>query len=321
MAFGTGGFLAISKQSSFGTNTASWHYIPIVNETLTTKIEDLIEESIQNRFEEGASHQGVISVEGDIVMEAHPVLIGHFLRAALGPSSYTAVLSGYVHSNIFPPTQSDWDTNCTLPPHTIQVFRDVGSSYQFTDAVVNALTLEINAGAFTRMTASVIARTASLMNPTTTSYQTTTPWAWDAASISIGGSANADIETLSLKIENSVEGVSTLDATKRWSRIHRNGFRKFSLSGTMDFTSQDEYKAFRAGSMQQFAINIRGDTAVSSGYYNELKIDIPSLRYASYEAAIGGPSRIQASFEGNAKYNSGSGRALLITLQNSQEGY
>lgn len=321
MAFGTGGFLGISKQNSFGAATASWHYIPIINETLTTKIEDLIEESIQNRFEEGESHQGIISAEGDIVMEAHPVLLGHFLRGALGPSSYTAVLSGYVYSNIFPPTQDDWESKCTLPAYTIQVFRDVGSSYQFADAVVNALTLEVNAGAFARVTASVIARTSSLMNPSTTSYQTTTPWAWDACSVAIGGSANADMETLTLKIENSVEGVPTLDTTKRWSRMLRNGFRKFSLGGTMDFSSQDEYKAFRAGSMQQFTVNLKGDTAVSSGYYNELLIDIPSLRYASYEASIGGPNRLQATFEGNAKYNNGSGRALLITLQNSQGGY
>lgn len=321
MAFGTGGFVAISKQNSFGASTASWHYIPVINESLTTKIEDLIEESIQNRFEEGTSHQGLISVEGDIVMEAHPVLVGHFLRAALGPSSFSNVLSGYVYSNIFPPTQEDWEPKCTLPAYTIQVFRDVDSSYQFTDAVVNALTLDINAGAFSRVTASIIARTSSLMNPSTTSYQTTPPWAWDAASISIGGSANADIETLTLKVENSVEGVSTLDATKRWSRILRNGFRKFSLSGTMDFLNQDEYKAFRAGSEQQFTINLKDTTEVSSGYYNEMKIDIPSLRYATYEAAIGGPSRIQANFEGNAKYNSGSGRAMLITLQNSQGGY
>jgi hypothetical protein len=263
----------------------------------------------------------MISAEGDIVMEAHPNLIGHFLRGVLGPASFTNVLSGYVYNNIFPPTQTDWESKCTLPAYTIQVYKDVGSSHQFTDALINALTLEINAGAFSRVTASVIARTSSLMDPTTTSYQTTTPWAWDAASISIGGSANDDVETLSIKIENSIEGVSTLDTTKRWSRFHRNGARKFTISGAMDFVSQAQYNAFRAGSEQQFEVNVKGIAEVSSGYYNELNVKAPSMRLLSYEANIGGPNRIQANFEAEAKYNTGSGRALLITLQNSQGGY
>lgn len=321
MGFGNGGYLAISKQNSFGTATTTWNYIPFVSESLVDNIEHLEEESIQDRYEAGESHDGLMTVEGDIVMEMHPVVIGHFLRAVLGAHSYTAVMSDKVSENYFEPIQSYFDTDCALPPYTIQVFRDVGSAYEFTDCLVNELTLELSTGGFNRVTASVLARTSSLMDPTTSSYEASTPFAWNANSFELDGSGNTDLETFTLKIGNALEGVATMDTTKRWSRFVRNGYRTYEISGTMDFNDHDEYKKYRASSAQAIVINIEDDANVTSGYHNFLKIDMPRVEYRSFEGTIGGPNRIQANFEAVGKYHTGSLNAMLVTLQNSVGGY
>lgn len=319
MGFGTAGFLAISRQNSFGTATSSWQYIPIISENLTESIDQLVEESLRARYEEGPTRTGLISAAGDITMEPNPVMIGHFLRGLLGQSSGTAAGSAFTHT--FNPVQTNFDTNCALPPYTIQVYRDVGSSWQFTDAIVNAMTFEINANALVHATASVIARTSSLMPYTTASFNTGDPWAWDACSISIAGVGNAALETLSVSIENNIEGVVTLDTTKSWSRMLRNGLRTFGVSGTFDFTSQTEYNNFRSQAEQRFVVTVRGATEVSSGYYDTLTFDAPSVRYTSFEGGLSGPSRLQASFDGACKYNTGSAQAFKATLTNTRASY
>lgn len=319
MGFGTAGFLAVSRQNSFGTATNSWEYVPIISENLTTNIDQLVEESIRNRYEEGPSRQGLLSVTGDIVMEMNPLMIGHFFRGCFGPTSNTAV--GSVFDTYFLPTQSDFSSDCALPPYTLQVYRDVGSSWQFTDTLINAISVEINGNALARATVSVIARTSSLMPFTTAAFPTGDPWSWDAASVSIAGTANAAIETLTIKAENNIEGVITLDTTKRWNRMLRNGFRTFGISGTVDFTSQDEYNQFRSQTEQRFLVNLKGETEVGSGYTDNLLFDLPSVRYASFGAGISGPNRLQASFDGAGKYNTTSSYAFKATLTNTKNNY
>lgn len=319
MGFGSTGFLAISKQNSFGTATNSWEYVPILSENLTTNIDQLVEESIRNRYEEGPSRSGVISVAGDIVMEAHPLMIGHFLRGCLGPHSFTAV--GSVFDTYFLPTQTNFSSDCALPPYTLQVYRDVGSSWQFTDAIINALTIEMNASALVRATASVIARTSSLMAYSTAAFPTGAPWAWDATSVSIAGAGDSSLETLTLKIDNGIEGIVTLDTTKSWSRMLRNGFRSFELSGSLDFTSQAEYNIFRAATEQRFLLNVEGNTEVGSGYNETLLLDLPNVRYTSFDAGISGPNRLTASFNGAGKYNTTSSYAFKATLTNTKNNY
>lgn len=319
MGFGSIGFLGISRQNSFGTATNSWEYVPIVSENLTTNIDQLVQENILNRFEEGASKAGVISVTGDITMEVNPLMIGHFLRAFSGPSSFTAV--GSVFNSFFLPTQSNFSSDAALPPYTLQVFRDVGSSWQFTDSMVNALSFEIGANGFVKATASIIARTSSLMNPTVAAFPTGDPWSWDAASVSIAGIANASIETLTIKMENSIEGVVTLDGTKSWSRMLRNGFRTFGISGTFDFNSQSEYNIFRAQTEQRFLVNLKGETTVGSGYTDNLLFDLPSVRYTSFDGGISGPNRLTASFDGAGKFDTTSSYAFKATLTNTKNNY
>lgn len=318
MSYGMQSFLGISKQNSFGTATNSWDYIPIINESLTDNIEQLVQENMFSRFEEGPTQEGLLTVAGDIVFEPEPIMIGHILRGITGQASSTLV--GSVTTWEFTPKQSDFDDNTALPPYTFQIYRDVGSAYQFTDGIFNALSIEINGNAIVRATASVIARTSSLTPKTVPAFPTGDPWTWDTASISIAGAANVDMETVTIGVENNVEGVALLDGTKRHGKYKRSGFRTFAFGGTMDFCDQDEYNNFRSQAEQKFITTLTGQTLTSSQNV-EMQFEMPLVRYTTFTANAAGPGRISATFEGNAKFDTNSLYAMKTTLVNTRESY
>lgn len=319
MAYGMLGHVGISAQQSFNTLTTSYDYFPVISESLTTNIEQLIEEGMKARFEEGDTQEGLLTVEGDIVFEPHPIMLGHFLRGALGQSSGTLV--GSVTTWDFLPRQTDFTAGkVAVPPFTLEVYRDTGESWVFTDAVVNALNMEVTNGAIVKATASMLCRVSSLNTKTTPSFPEGRPWTWDAVSLSIGGAAANDTETLVISIENNLEGIATLSTERLHNRYLRTGHRLFSITGTADFPVQSEYIEFRQQNQRPLVMTATGDT-ITSSQSNVLKIDVPQFRYTAFPVGMAGPGRIQVSFEGSPKFHAASLTAIDVTLTNTRESY
>lgn len=320
MALGMMGYLGISAQNSFGTETASWMYAPIISESLTTNIEQLTEEGLRSRYEPGDTHAGALSVEGDIVFEPHPVLLGHFLRSVIGvPSSAETASGDAVYEHAFVPPQSDFCTKCALPPCVIEVYRGEGKAWQFTDCIVKTLAIEIAGGAIVKGTASILSRVSSLTDQASPDFPAGDPWVWDAASLQVAGVVNSDFESVTITIENPVEGVMVLDAGKRAGKFKRTGFRTVKVSGTLDFATQSEYAIYRVASEQAYIATLTGASLPVS--YNSLKFDMPRVMYTTFPINIGGPGRISVGFEGDCKYSTTSAYSIRVTLTNTKESY
>ena len=56
------------------------------------------------------------------------------------------------------------------------------------------------------------------------------------------------------------------------------------------------------------------------GYYG-LRLHIPSLKYLSWSAPIGGPNRLQASFTAKAEYDDAEGNMIEVELFNVTSTY
>ena len=327
MGFGGAGYLAIARQDDFNTHSNSLMYVPFLNETLTTKIEQLTEQSLIHRnYDERVTRTGLLSVSGNIELEARTIVIGDFLRGCLGVSSVTNPVSGVVYKHLFlPTTQPTFGASekVPVPPYTIQVFKDVGSSHQFTDAIINGLTFQFNAMQIMKVSASIVARVSSLSNPATgtISYFGERVFVTDQVSIRIAGGVSGDIETLTIDMNNSIEGVQTLNDTNLYSRFHRTDFRKFRVSGSMDFADQSEYNIFRSQAQQRFRVSMISNTTISSGYNEKIFFDMPVVRYASYEAPISGIGRVTAEFDGQCLHDAASGYALRVILTNGYADY
>ena len=326
MGYGTDGFLGVSKQQSWNTATTSWHFIPFVNESIVTNKEVLMQETILDRYDEPNPLEGLETVEGDIVMELNPIDCGPFLHAACGSMHTTVTLSGKVWSHEFKLTQDRFDEHAALRPYTFQIFKGVSSSFQFTDGQINMLEINIAAGAIVKMTTGLICRTTSLMTKSTSvHYYNAKAFTWDQASFSLMVPSSAaiavkDFEEITISLNNALSGVNLLDGTKRRGKIQRDGYREVRASGTIDLPNLNEYATFIAQTERKLLMTLRKPTAMSSGYYETLTIDIPSFKYDAFPVNIGGPGRITVGFTGRGVYNSGSGNTMKITLVNTYVG-
>ena len=320
MAEGVLGHFAISKQNSFGTNTASWNFIPIISESIVTGIEQIRRGSILGRTAEGIAERGVERVTGDVSMEPHPLHLGFFLRGITGQSSSSNVtsVSGFQdYQHEFIPRNAKFDSKSALPPYTLQVHRDVTSAFQYTDALFTRVELSVQGNALVQMTTGIMARTTSIMAASTATFTEPSPWTWNVASLSFGGSAVDFAESLSVSIEQPIEGVIMLDGTRRVNRFVRTNPTVVRVRGRVDFQDLTEFNAFQNQTQRRMLLTL--GTAAGSGPY--MTIDVPKMLYNTFPSQIGGPGRIGVDFEASGEYDTSSSYAIRITLVNTVASY
>jgi len=321
MAYGMQGHLGIGFQSSYGTAmVTSYHYFPLISESLVETVPELVSEGMRSRLDEGNNFVGFKEIAGDIVIEAHPILLGKLVKAWCHITSYvpTAVASHYTHE--FMPAPVDFDAMAAVPPMTLEIYRDAGSAHQYYDCLLNTLTLEIAHGAIVKATAGIIGGNAGKVVKTAPTYLTGSEWTWDQASIQIGGVAVDEASTMTITLTNNLAAKGTLNGTKYANRIKRDGYRTVEIAGTMLFIDDTEFDLYRAQTKQAFVVNVAGQ-ACSSGYNTAILIDMPEVIYTAFPPNIAGPGQIEAAFTGKAKYCVGSATAVKFTLTNTLATY
>jgi len=95
MSLGNRGFVGIKKEVTWKTRVDGDNdvYLPFVSEGLTRDIEDVISAIQRGILDEPKSYQGEKAFGGPLVVEVHPLSIGHILRSALGAPSDGGVAS------------------------------------------------------------------------------------------------------------------------------------------------------------------------------------------------------------------------------------
>jgi hypothetical protein len=324
MPIGSLAHVGLGKETTWGTAAAVNDYIRFASEGLNEEIEQVISEVLNGIVDEGASFEGLHNISGDLSFDIYPNVLGHMLRSAFGAPVTTqpdAAGSPTVYEHIFTPVQSNFSNVCALPPYTYEVHRDLEQAFQYAGAVINDLTFSF--GTDTKImqgTAAIIAKKLELISQTTPSFESTNPFLWHQATITLGGEVNGDVQTLQFGVNNSLEGRATLNNTKEISRVLRSGKRTFPISFTLDLKDLAEFIRFRSQSEVAAKIELVGET-ISGSYANKLTIDIPKLRYTAFPINVGGAESFTASVEGTAKYDNASAYAMKVTLVNTKSAY
>jgi hypothetical protein len=322
MGYGIGGYLTLEKQTTFGSPVASSpQYIPFVSESLTENKNLLTIENMRNVYDSPNDLEGVNNVTGDIVFEPHPIYLGHFLRGCItaGTVTSTLVTSSYRHE--FLPAQAEFAENCTLPPYTITLYKNVGSAYTIADGLIHTLAIEMVAGEIIKCTATVHGRAYTKSGKNTPSYIAADPFVWNQVSLQVGGSANGDFESATVTIENPIEGITALNASTNEARLLRSEYRNVTITGDQSFQNQAQEAKFRDQSLQSFKFTVTGATVGTAADINQLTLDMPDVRYTTFAYPIGGPGRITAAYEAKAQYDTTSSYSIRTTLQNTAASY
>jgi len=315
--------IGIALQNSWGTpNVSSLHWVPFLTEGLGLNIPPLIDESMRGVFDEGDHYAGPRTVDGDLSVKAKPIALGQLLATFFNSPTSTKADSADVYSHVYIPSTADYDTTyCAKRPVTIIKNLDVGSAMQMSDMNANSLEMSINNGELLNIAVGFVGGHFQQIAPITPSFGTGKAWTWDQTSVDIGGAANGDVTQLTVTLTENVEAQHTLSGSSYPSRIKRTGFRTTEISGTMKFDTQDEYQEFLNQTERKLDVTLTGNVAISSGYYNSLRLEVPLLRHTEFKPAAGGPGPIEVSFSSKGVYSPDSGHAVRVTLTNTQTAY
>ncbi len=319
MAYGQLGHLGLCFQNSVGTAfTSSLSFVPLVSESVGETIEGLVETGMYGRLAEPPHQEGVHKVEGEVRTEAHPIQIGTLLKATLGRAATTLQGSAYVHE--FLPATADWDGFAAVPPLTVELHRDVGSAFIYSDMLADALTLEIAQGQLLTAKATLVGGRLVRQAAAPPSYPGGRPYTWDVVSASYDGQGIADLRKISLVFDNHLAAQYTLSGGKYPRRVVREGPQTVAVEGTLVLQDQVLFQEFLNQSEKRLVMTFDGPQ-VASGTTARLTLDLPRLRFLEFAPQLAGPGQVEVGFSAKGVYDTTSGYALRATLVNTQPGY
>lgn len=316
-AQGTLGFVGIAKESTWGTAVGATDYFEIMSENMTTGIDAFPVRNAFAGFYEPDDYAGARRNGGDMVMFGQPVSLGHLLKAAFNTMSHTAVLSGFLHRLNFSTVKSEFADGVPSQPYTLEVHRDVGSSFRYTGAVCNRLQLALAPNQDLRATVNWIAKAQGFVARSAPTFPSSSsdPFTFDAASLSLGGSATARWEAFNLTVNNNLNGILRFNNTNEIAAIRRSDSQVVRIGGTLDFIDAAEFQDFTAQTERELKLNI-----FRSQSFN-ITLTAPRFVYRTFPTGIPGRDRLTVAFEGNARYSVGSGLAIDIGLTTTKSNY
>ncbi|MBI4185295.1 MAG: hypothetical protein HY521_14985 [Proteobacteria bacterium] len=317
MGYGFNGHIGLRKEAAWGTPLAADSYLEALSETLAASIDRFETKNIVGGTFEPDDQPGVVRIEGDIVAPAHPVSVGHFLKAALGVSSPATVAAGTLFATSFVPQQADTFSNAPLPSYTLEVFRDVTSAQRYAGACVSRLELAFRPNQDLWVRARLVARSTADIAAGTPTFPASpaAPFAFDTASVSLAGAATDLVEALTLTVDNRLEGVPALNAAREIARVRRTGPVAITLAGTLAFPDIAQYRNFLDQAEQRLTVHVTRANSFA------LTLDLPRVVFTAFPLATLGRDRHVVEFEARARYHPGSATALKVTLTTTKSDY
>ncbi len=314
--------VGIIFQNSYGTvgDVNSIHFLPNLSESLKLSIPPLVSENMRGVFDEGDSYEGARTVDGSIETEAQPIALGVLLKTVL--EEVSNVNSSGIYTRTFKPRVSDFDDKSANNPVTCYAYRDTGSAMLYQDLNGATLELGISNGEFLKTKVDFVGGEFSQIAAVSASYPIGKRWTWDSTSMSLSGAAITNVMDMTITLDDGgLEASHTLNASKYPSRIKRTSMRSIAVAGTLKFDNQDEYQEFISQSERELIMSFKGVTQVQSGYYEELTIKLPKMRYEEAAPTAEGAGYIEMSVTAKGKYSVDSGSSIEITLVNTQSNY
>lgn len=315
--YGHAGFVGIAKETTWGTAVAATDFMEAMSEGITKTIDRFDTRNMNGGFYEPDDADGVHRVGGPLSTAGFAFNMPWLFGGALGSvHSVTVITSGTLFANSFKPNTADAGTNNPYPSFTLEVFRDVTSSYQVVGALVNRLRMSGAPNAPLMLEAEYLARTGVHIAKTTPTLPSSPsqPFTFDTCSISLGGAANATLESFGVTIDNQLEGVVTLDVSTRIAKIRRTGPQLIGFEAVIGFENITDYDRFIAQTELAFKANFTKANSFSA------LIDLPKVVYTTHPLGVSGRGRQTVAINGKARYLASSATAILCTVTNNTSG-
>ncbi len=327
--FGKTGYLALQVQAVEGTADAFSGAAGEIGLPITEQpgIKPVIEKEFKNYYKKSSAAYSDYTVkrlaaEGDLQV---PAFINGPLEAfnfgVFGKVTSTAIPSATgAFSNIF--TMQD-----NLPIFTAAVGRDALSYQEFYDLRFGSLEIDMKPGEDIDIKTGTMGKGGDISKAAfTPTYPTSRSFAFDDLGVSIGGAANCDVSSVSLKIDRGLKSVRTAcaAAAKGDNMIYTT---TVEVSGSIEMYFQDytEYKYWLGGAtataptFDQNAATTKRELVIEATGPNvgtgtpapsRFKITIPRAVYDSAEIDMPFDDRMMIKFDFKALYDPAAELAL-----------
>jgi len=318
MPYGMLETVQLSAQNSLGTlNVSSLRAIALISEGLNHTVAQLQEAAFYGQFGESPRYGGMRQSGGPTSFEPKPTWLGAGLYATCGRDT-VAFTSSLATHKFRPLNVADWDpVQSALPPYSILVDRQVGSSMTYWDMVVNKLSLSIAAGQLLKADLTWIGGQYADQAKVAAVYPSMleAPWNWGQASLSYNGVAVGQVTQLQMDVDNNLELKWTLTVNSgNPTHIKRKGPVIVSGTATILFTSNSFMAVFLAQSRAQFLATFQ----VGSYLF---KIDMPQFRPTGWDVAGKAAGVIEATMPFVAEMDPTSSYQAEFTLANTVAVY
>ena len=332
MSYGTLLKFGVARQTnpgSYVTVATSFHPLPVLSENVGMEFKELISQNLIGRFDQGASFQGVTNVNGTIQMEITPRNLGVMLAGCMdwSPNSGGTGQPTYVGSAcqyVFVPNTSDFGNVSPGAPWTLyKQWSDSTSAELFYDCQFGELEFNITQGQFAKGVLTVTGGTrlpngvgSLAIQPVGTDVGQLDPWV--VASLSYGGNGLSNFSDIMIHLNENIEPLYTLNASLAPFKFTRKSFREVTVDGTFYMNDRSMLNNFASNTLQRLLVTLTNTLAtISSGYYNQLVIDVPQLKITAFKPGTSGPGEVSVKFTGRGIMDPASYYSIQATLTNT----
>lgn len=323
MSYGAQAKIGFARQSAGGTPVTiptSFHGFALTSDNASLSKDELVSSNLIGRFEQGAVYDGINRITGTIDFEVTPRNLQTALAMALNHSPATLTTSGSVVTREWLPNTVDYDATYVKAPWTMyKQFTDANSAEQYYDLQFGGLSLSFGQGQFLRGSLNLAggARTATGVGsanivPSAADVAILMPW--NVSSISIGGVAVGAFSEITVSLNENVDALYTINGTLSPYKYTRTGFREVTVAGTLYLTDRALLNDFAAGTQRRLLITAMNTlTAIQSGYFNTITVDVPQMKLTSFPLPVNGPGEVAVSFQARGVIDPSSNYSLRIT--------
>lgn len=318
----------VARQSAAGTAVTqvnSFRGFGFTSEDVGLEKDELISQNLIGRFEEGAVYDGAARINGTIEAELTPKSLIALCGAVMTHLPST-VNSGSLRTWGFLPNTQDFSSTLVKAPFTIyKQFSDATSAELYYDCQFGQIDFQFGQGQFLRGRVAVAGgtRQSAGVGSMAVSADVTDAgrlFPWNVSSITLAGTALDSASEITVSLNENIEALYTINGTLTPFKYTRTAFRQVTVNGTFYMADRALLNAFDAGTLQRLlitAINTR--TAIQSGYFDTLLIDVPQLKVTAFKPGVSGPGEVSVSFTGRGTIDPSSNYALKVTLTNTSQ--
>jgi hypothetical protein len=325
MSYGANAKFAIARQSNEGSYisaVASFTPLAFLSHDIGLEMQEMISENLSGRFEEGPSYAGPSNIAGTIEMELTPKSLQAGLTAVLNHAPVT-VSSDSLRTYTFTPNTAEFSSTLVKAPYSIYFqLADASSAEHWYDAQLGQIEFSIGQGAFLKGRLGVVGgrrRATGIgsldLNPNAADAAILFPW--NVASISYGGVGLSNMSELTISVNENIEQIYSLNGTLTPYKYARAGFREVTVNGTFFMTDRTFLNNFANETQARLQVTlINSRTAVQSGYFHTLVLDVPQLRITQFKPSPSGPGEVSVPITGRGKLDTSSNysfQAILTT--------